>query len=84
MDAGRHAHADLAALTMLATLLQHFLNDHFASNAHEGYVSWEKAETIRKMVSSPRRRRGQRNSTSAGVIAAVRQLVLIANDDFEH
>jgi hypothetical protein len=21
-------------------------------NAHEGYVSWEKAETIRKMVSS--------------------------------
>ena len=22
------------------------------SNAHEGYVSWEKAETIRKMVSS--------------------------------
>jgi hypothetical protein len=29
----------------------------------------------------PRRRRGQRNSTSADVIAAVRQLVLIANDD---
>jgi hypothetical protein len=29
----------------------------------------------------PRRRRGQRNSTSANVIAAVRQLVLIANDD---
>jgi hypothetical protein len=28
-----------------------------------------------------RRRRGQRNSTSADVIAAVRQLVLIANDD---
>jgi len=27
----------------------------------------------------PRRRRGQRNSTSADVIAAVRQLVLIAN-----
>src|SRR6266516_1555778 len=42
-------------------------------NAHEGYVSWEKSETIR--------RRGQRNSTSADVIAAVRQLVLIANDD---
>jgi hypothetical protein len=29
----------------------------------------------------PRRRRGQRNSTSADVIASVRQLVLIANDD---
>jgi DNA invertase Pin-like site-specific DNA recombinase len=29
----------------------------------------------------PRRRRGQRNSTSADVITAVRQLVLIANDD---
>ena len=29
----------------------------------------------------PRRRRGQRNSTSPDIIAAVRQLVLIANDD---
>jgi hypothetical protein len=29
----------------------------------------------------PRRRRGQRNSTSADVIAAVRQVALIANDD---
>ena len=29
----------------------------------------------------PTRRRGQRTSTSADVIAAVRQLVLIANDD---
>ena len=29
----------------------------------------------------PRRRRGQRNSTSADIIAAVRQLALIANDD---
>jgi hypothetical protein len=29
----------------------------------------------------PRRRRGQRNSTSADIIAAVRQLVLLANDD---
>ena len=29
----------------------------------------------------PKRRRGQRNSTAADVIAAVRQLVLIANDD---
>lgn len=29
----------------------------------------------------PRRRRGQRNSTSVDVIAAVRQLVLIASDD---
>lgn len=29
----------------------------------------------------PRRRRGQRNSTSHDIVAAVRQLVLIANDD---
>jgi hypothetical protein len=29
----------------------------------------------------PRRRRGQRNSTSADIIQAVRQLVLIASDD---
>jgi DNA invertase Pin-like site-specific DNA recombinase len=29
----------------------------------------------------PKRRHGQRNSTSADIIAAVRQLVLIANDD---
>jgi DNA invertase Pin-like site-specific DNA recombinase len=29
----------------------------------------------------PKRRRGQRNSTSADIIAAVRHLVLIANDD---
>src|SRR5215472_9604865 len=29
----------------------------------------------------PRRRRGQRNSTSADIVQAVRQLVLIANDD---
>jgi DNA invertase Pin-like site-specific DNA recombinase len=29
----------------------------------------------------PKRRRGQRNSTPADIIAAVRQLVLIANDD---
>src|SRR5262249_18064309 len=29
----------------------------------------------------PRRRRGQRNATSPDVVAAVRQLVLIANDD---
>ncbi|MGB7009072.1 MAG: hypothetical protein WBD97_01565, partial [Pseudolabrys sp.] len=29
----------------------------------------------------PKRRRGQRNSTSADIIQAVRQLVLIASDD---
>ena len=29
----------------------------------------------------PRRRRGQRNSTSPDIVAAVRQLVLLANDD---
>ena len=36
---------------------------------------------VHSEVRLPRRRRGQRNSTSADVIAAVRQLVLIANDD---
>jgi hypothetical protein len=29
----------------------------------------------------PRRRRGQRDSTSQDIVSAVRQLVLIANDD---
>ena len=32
-------------------------------------------------VRLPKRRRGQRNSTSADIIAAVRQLVLVADDD---
>jgi hypothetical protein len=36
---------------------------------------------VHSQLRLPIRRRGQRNSTSADVIAAVRQLVLIANDD---
>jgi DNA invertase Pin-like site-specific DNA recombinase len=36
---------------------------------------------VHSEIRLPRRRRGQRNSTSADVITAVRQLVLIANDD---
>src|SRR5438270_2624706 len=36
---------------------------------------------IHSEIRLPRRRRGQRNSTSADVIATVRQLALIANDD---
>jgi DNA invertase Pin-like site-specific DNA recombinase len=36
---------------------------------------------IHSEIRLPKRRRGQRNSTSADVITAVRQLVLIANDD---
>ncbi len=36
---------------------------------------------VHSEIRLPRRRRGQRNSTSADVIAAVRQLVLIAIDD---
>ena len=36
---------------------------------------------VHSEIRLPRRRRGQRNSTSADVIAAVRQLGLIANDD---
>jgi DNA invertase Pin-like site-specific DNA recombinase len=36
---------------------------------------------IHSEIRLPKRRRGQRNSTSADVIVAVRQLVLIANDD---
>ena len=36
---------------------------------------------VHSEIRLPRRRRGQRNSTSTDVIAAVRQLVLIANDD---
>lgn len=42
-------------------------------------VHW--AGGVHSEMRLPRRRRGQRNSTSADVIAAVRQLVLIANDD---
>jgi len=42
-------------------------------------VHWIAACTARMRL--PKRRRGQRNSTSADVITAVRQLVLIANDD---
>jgi hypothetical protein len=36
---------------------------------------------VHREIRLPKRRRGQRNSTSADVIAAVRQLVLIAKDD---
>jgi len=36
---------------------------------------------VHSEIRLPRRRRGQRTSTSADVIAAVRKLVLIANDD---
>ena len=36
---------------------------------------------VHSEIRLPKRRRGQRNSTSADVIAAVRQLVLIAKDD---
>jgi hypothetical protein len=36
---------------------------------------------VHSEIRLPRRRRGHRSSTSADVIAAVRQLVLIANDD---
>ena len=36
---------------------------------------------VHSEIRLPKRRRGQRNSTSADVITTVRQLVLIANDD---
>jgi hypothetical protein len=36
---------------------------------------------VHSEIRLPKRRRGQRNSTSADVITAVHQLVLIANDD---
>jgi hypothetical protein len=36
---------------------------------------------VHSEIRLPRRRRGQRSSTSADVITAVRQLVLIANDN---
>src|SRR5262249_9679772 len=36
---------------------------------------------VHSKIRLPKRRRGQRNTTSADVITAVRQLVLIANDD---
>jgi DNA invertase Pin-like site-specific DNA recombinase len=42
-------------------------------------VHW--AGGVHSEIRLPKRRRGQRNSTSADVIAAVRQLALIASDD---
>jgi len=42
-------------------------------------VHW--AGGVHSELRLPRRRRGQRNSTSSDVITAIRQLVLIANDD---
>jgi hypothetical protein len=42
-------------------------------------IRW--AEGVHTELRLPRRRRGQRNSTSPDIIAAVRQLVLIASDD---
>jgi DNA invertase Pin-like site-specific DNA recombinase len=42
-------------------------------------IHW--AGGVHTKIRLPRRRRGQRTSTSADIIAAVRQLVLIANDD---
>ncbi|WFU14560.1 hypothetical protein [Bradyrhizobium sp. CB3481] len=36
---------------------------------------------VHSEIRLPKRRRGQRNSTSADIIHAVRQLVLIASDD---
>jgi len=43
------------------------------------YIHW--AGGIHSEIRLPKRRRGQRNSTSADIIAAVRQLALIASDD---
>jgi DNA invertase Pin-like site-specific DNA recombinase len=43
------------------------------------FVHW--VGGVHSEIRLPKRRRGQRNSTSADVIAAVRQLVLIAKDD---
>jgi hypothetical protein len=42
-------------------------------------VHWSGA--VHSEIRLPRRRRGQRSSTSADIIAAVRELALIANDD---
>jgi hypothetical protein len=42
-------------------------------------VHW--AGGVHSEIRLPKRRRGQRNSTSADIIAAVRQLALIARDD---
>ena len=87
------ARTDLAALTALAGLLRHVLKKRIVRTViHEviADIDLEAAEIVlivhwiggvHTEMRLPRRRRGQRSSTSADVIAAVRQLVLIANDD---
>jgi len=50
--------------------------------AKQSWLSPSQAgRVVHTEIRLPRRRRGQRTSTSADVIAAVRQLMLIANDD---
>jgi hypothetical protein len=59
----------------------------YATLAHDLKTVWTAPETdarLKKRITElrlPRRRRGQRNSTSPDIVAAVRQLALIAKDD---
>ena len=49
--------------------------------ADDGYRCQLYGASLSAELRMPKRRRGQRNSTSADIIQAVRQLVLIAGDD---
>lgn len=65
---------------IVRTLIQEVVAD-IDDEASEIVLLIHWAGGIHTELRLPRRRKGQRNSTSADIIAAVRQLVLIANDD---
>lgn len=65
---------------IVRTLIQEVIAD-IDDEASEIVLLIHWAGGVHTELRLPKRRKGQRNSTSADIIAAVRQLVLIANDD---
>ena len=65
---------------IVRTLIQEVIAD-IDSDASEIVLLIHWAGGVHTELRLPRRRKGQRNSTPADIIAAVRQLVLIASDD---
>jgi hypothetical protein len=65
---------------IVRTLIQEVIAD-IDDEASEIVLLIHWAGGVHTELRLPKRRKGQRNSTSADIIAALRQLVLIANDD---
>lgn len=65
---------------IVRTLIQEVIAD-IDDDASEIVLLIHWAGGVHTDLRLPKRRKGQRNSTSADIIAAVRELVLIANDD---